>query len=234
MTDIIKKWCDENNIVITEEQLSKLDLYASLLKEWNEKMNLTAITDDEGIAVRHFIDSMTLLQGEGIKDGSRIIDIGTGAGFPGIPLLIMCPDIKLTLLDSLNKRIIFLDEVCRRLGLSSELVHGRAEEFSLKPEYREKYDYAVSRAVANLPALCEYCIPYVKVGGMFIAMKGPEGTNELFDAENAISLLGGAVHSTDAVSLPDGSSRVLIRIKKQKPTPQKYPRRGQKINKNPL
>ena len=206
--------------------------YASLLQQWNEKMNLTAITDDEGIAVKHFIDSISLLKYYDVK--GRVIDIGTGAGFPGVPLKIMRPDIELTLLDSLNKRLVFLDEVCRQIGISAELVHSRAEEGSRKPEYREKFDLAVSRAVANLPALCEYCLPYVKGGGAFISLKGPDAENEIEAAEKAFNILGGKVENSERFLLPDGSSRTLIYISKIRPTPEKYPRRGQKINKNPI
>ena len=232
ISDTVKKWCIENNIAISAEQLSQLEEYAALLKEWNEKMNLTAITDDEGIAVKHFIDSISLLKFRELN--GRVIDIGTGAGFPGIPLKIMRPEIDLTLLDSLNKRLIFLDEVCRKLGLNAELIHGRAEEYSLKEGYREKYDFAVSRAVANLPALCEYCIPYVKKGGEFISMKGPDGKAELIASENAIRLLGGESGEIKEFVLPDESSRIVIGIRKISATPSKYPRRGQKINKDPL
>lgn len=232
ISELLKKWCSENNIKIDSVQLEQFERYAALLKEWNEKMNLTAITDDEGIAVKHFIDSITLLKFADIK--GSVIDIGTGAGFPGIPLKIMLPDIELTLLDSLNKRLVFLDTVCRELDIQAELIHSRAEESSLKAEYREQYDFAVSRAVANLPALCEYCIPYVKRGGVFISMKGPDGENELAAAENAIAILGGKAEDVRLLTLPDESSRTVITIKKVKSTPEKYPRRGQKINKSPL
>lgn len=190
INDIIKNWCDENNIIITNTKLEKFEEYAKLLKEWNEKMNLTAITDDEGIAVKHFIDSISLLKYIKFENNSKVIDIGTGAGFPGIPLKIMQPEIELTLLDSLNKRLIFLDEVCKKLELNGSLVHGRAEELGRDESYREKYDIAVSRAVANLPALCEYCLPFVKVGGSFVSMKGPDGENEVDASENAFNILG--------------------------------------------
>ncbi len=232
INESVKSWCSENNILITQQQIEQFEKYASLLQQWNEKMNLTAITDDEGIAVKHFIDSISLLKYYDVK--GRVIDIGTGAGFPGVPLKIMRPDIELTLLDSLNKRLVFLDEVCRQIGISAELVHSRAEEGSRKPEYREKFDLAVSRAVANLPALCEYCLPYVKGGGAFISLKGPDAENEIEAAEKAFNILGGKVENSERFFLPDGSSRTLIYISKIRPTPEKYPRRGQKINKNPI
>ena len=232
INESVKSWCSENNSLITQQQIEQFEKYASLLQQWNEKMNLTAITDDEGIAIKHFIDSISLLKYYDVK--GRVIDIGTGAGFPGVPLKIMRPDIELTLLDSLNKRLVFLDEVCRQIGISAELVHSRAEEGSRKPEYREKFDLAVSRAVANLPALCEYCLPYVKGGGAFISLKGPDAENEIEAAEKAFNILGGKVENSERFLLPDGSSRTLIYISKIRPTPEKYPRRGQKINKNPI
>lgn len=232
--NILEKWCKENEISITNEQFSAFEKYAELLKEWNEKMNLTAIIEDREIAVKHFIDSMTVLKLVDIKHSSSLIDIGTGAGFPGIPLKIMRPDIKLTLLDSLNKRLIFLDEVCRCLNLKAEMIHARAEEYSRKPEYREHFDYAVSRAVANLPSLCEYCMPYVRLGGEFISMKGPDGEEELKSAGNAVKVLGGKVNSVKSMELPDSQSRTIIIISKVEHTPSAYPRRGVKISKQPL
>lgn len=231
---ILQSWCKENQVSITEEQLLQFETYARMLKEWNEKMNLTAITDDEGIAVKHFIDSISLLKFTEFPDHAKLIDIGTGAGFPGIPLKIMKPELRLTLLDSLNKRLIFLDAVCKEIKLSAELVHSRAEEGALKADSREQYDIAVSRAVANLPALCEYCLPYVRKNGIMIAMKGPDGENELAAAQNAIQLLGGKCGQVHTLTLPDDSSRTIILIEKVKSTPSKYPRRGQKISKNPL
>lgn len=233
-TEIVRNWCVQNGIDITDEKLSALEKYAELLKEWNEKMNLTAITDDEGIAVKHFIDSMTILKHNKPKPGDKVIDIGTGAGFPGIPLKILEPQIELTLLDSLNKRLVFLDAVCTELSIKAELLHSRAEDGARTEEHREQYDIVVSRAVAALPALCEYCLPYVRVGGYFLAMKGPDAEEELHQAENAIRLLGGKTDTIDSLTLPDGSERNIIRIIKSSPTPEKYPRRGTKINKNPL
>lgn len=232
--ETVKQWCIENKIAISDQQTAAFEKYAELLIEWNQKMNLTAITEPNEIAVKHFIDSISLLKFAEIKNGASVIDIGTGAGFPGIPLKIMRPDIQLTLLDSLNKRLIFLDEVCRNLAVSAELIHARAEEYGQKTEYRERYDIAVSRAVANLPALCEYCIPYVKVGGVFYAMKGADGENELKNAANAISLLGGTSREILSLSLPDNSKRTFIIIDKIKNTSTKYPRRGVKINKKTL
>lgn len=166
LIQILEKWCGENNIAINDKQKSAFEIYAGMLIEWNKKMNLTAITAENEIAVKHFIDSISVLKYINLKPNADLVDIGTGAGFPGIPLKIMRPDIKLTLLDSLNKRLIFLEEVCKAINLKADIIHARAEELSQNPEYREKFDYAVSRAVANLPSLCEYCIPYIKNGGM--------------------------------------------------------------------
>ena len=234
ITELLNKWCAENNIPISSGQTAAFEKYASLLVEWNKKINLTAITEESEIAVKHFIDSISLLKAVDIRTDASLIDIGTGAGFPGIPLKIMRPDIKLTLLDSLNKRLIFLDDVCISLGIEAELIHGRAEELSQNKKYREKFDYAVSRAVANLPALCEYCIPYVRVGGSFAAMKGPDGQAELEAASKAISTLGCTVSKTETFTLPDNISRTIIELRKVSPTPPAYPRRSTKINKSPI
>lgn len=234
LIQILEKWCRENDISLSDKQKENFLIYEKMLVEWNEKMNLTAITEENQIAVKHFIDSISVLKFVEIKMNSSVIDIGTGAGFPGIPLKIMRPDIKLTLLDSLNKRLIFLGEVCRAINESADIIHARAEEYSRKSEYREKFDYAVSRAVANLPSLCEYCIPYVKRGGMFISMKGSDGENELEVSKNAIEVLGGRSDGIHSFTLPDGSMRTIISVSKISATPSEYPRRGTKISKNPL
>lgn len=232
--ELLESWCHEHQLSLTPQQLDQFTRYASLLVLWNKKMNLTAITEENEIAVKHFIDSISLLSCVSLSANARVIDIGTGAGFPGIPLKIMRNDLELTLLDSLNKRLIFLEEVCRTLHIDAELLHARAEEFGQKPDYREQYDAAVSRAVANLPALCEFCLPYVKVGGCFISMKGPDGEHELSLAKNAIQELGGKLQSIKTLTLPDGSVRSIITIDKVASTPKKYPRRGVKISKSPL
>lgn len=198
-------------------------------------MNLTAITDEHGVAVKHFADSLTLYNFVDVKKNASIIDVGTGAGFPGVVLKIARPDIKLTLLDSLNKRLTFLDTVLNDIGLDSELVHSRAEEGGKNKLYREKFDIAVSRAVARMNVLCEYCLPYVKVGGLFVAMKGPNADEELDGAENALKLLGGKVEKVHKFNLPcDEGERTIIVIKKVKPTPKQYPRISGKIKSQPL
>lgn len=219
---------------INNEQLELFDLYYNLLIEWNEKMNLTAITDPYGVAVKHFIDSVMILNHVDIPQNSAVIDVGTGAGFPGVPLKIMRPDIKLTLLDSLNKRLTFLTELLSRLNINAELVHSRAEDGSKLPQYREKYDVVVSRAVASMNVLCEYCLPYAKVGGCFTAMKGFDCDGELKTAKKAVAVLGGRLKSINKFTLPDESGRAIVTVDKLRSTPIKYPRHGSKISKSPI
>ena len=222
------------NLKFTPEQTASFQTYMELLVEWNQKINLTAITEPKEVAVKHFLDSLTVLSAANIKSGARVIDVGTGAGFPGIPLKIMRPDIKLTLLDSLNKRLIFLKEVCTALKIDASLVHARAEEGGRQKQLREKSDLATARAVAPLNLLCEYCLPFLKVGGVFVAMKGPNCTDEVKNAKKAISLLACELMERKELVLPDNSGRTLIFIKKSKTTPDIYPRHGSKISKNPL
>jgi 16S rRNA (guanine527-N7)-methyltransferase len=222
------------NLKFTPEQTANFQTYMELLVEWNEKINLTAITEPKEVAVKHFLDSLTVLNAVNIKSGSRVIDVGTGAGFPGIPLKIMRPDMELTLLDSLNKRLIFLKEVCTALKIDASLVHARAEEGGRQKQLREKFDIATARAVAPLNLLCEYCLPFLKVGGLFVAMKGPNCTDEVKNAKKAISLLGCELTEQKELVLPDNSGRTLILIKKIKTTPDIYPRHGSKISKYPL
>ena len=233
--------CGEYGITVSRDAADRLDVYATLLAEWNQKMNLTAITDPEGMVLKHFADSLTVLSLLPETRGISLIDVGTGAGFPGVPLTIVRPDIRLTLLDSLNKRLIFLKELCARVEVPVNLIHARAEEGGRKPELRERFDVAVARAVAALPTLCEYCLPFVKVGGRFIAMKGPDGEAELAAAEKALSLLGGKTNRVERIRLPKNPvpgeetvERRLIDIWKVAPTPAKYPRPGAKIAKTPL
>lgn len=222
----------ENGFEITEEQYGKYAEYARLLVEWNEKMNLTGITDPDGIAVKHFLDSILPMKLTDIPKNAALIDVGTGAGFPGLPMKIYRDDINLTLLDSLNKRINFLSEVCRETEITAKCVHARAEEGGRNPEFREKCDVAVARAVAAMPLLTEYCLPYVKVGGIFAALKGP---NENYkEGENAVKVLGGEFSEVKEYTLPGGDKRMLIVVKKIKPTPPKYPRNGGQISKKPL
>ena len=221
-------------VQISEESYAKFDEYADFLIEYNEKVNLTAITEPKEIAIKHFADSVAILNFVKIKDGARLIDVGCGAGFPSVPLKIARDDLKITLLDSLNKRIVFLEELCEKLGIKAETVHGRAEDVGKLPKYREKYDVATARAVAGLPELAEYCLPFVKVGGVFAAMKGPDPGDEIKEAEKAIEILGGKIKKVEKYSLSDGSGRSVIIIEKMLPTPSKYPRPAAKIAKAPL
>lgn len=234
IANITAEFAEKSGFHLKKEQIERLDLYAEMLLEWNEKINLTAITDSEGIAIKHFYDSLTPLWYLNIPKNARVIDVGTGAGFPSIPMAIVRPDLRFTLLDSLNKRLNFLNEVCTRLDIKAELVHMRAEDAAQKAEYRESFDVAVSRAVAALPLLCEYCIPFVKKNGMFIAMKGSKAEEELEISKNAVSTLGAAVEKTVKISLPDDSERNIIVIRKKNYTPKEYPRHGSKIAKKSL
>ena len=222
-------------ITFSESAKNAFYIYANRLIETNKVMNLTAITEPEQVYIRHFIDSAAVLSADDFK-GKSLIDVGCGAGFPGLPIKITEPSVSLTLLDSLGKRISFLDELCSELKLGNvECIHGRAEEEALKEDMREKFDFAVSRAVASLPMLCELCLPFVKKNGFFIAMKSPDYTEELDEAENAISVLGGEVTEIKEYTLPcNHGSRVLIKIRKASQTPDGYPRRFAKIQKKPL
>ncbi len=217
---------------VSDKQAEQFDIYADTLVQWNEKMNLTGITEPDEIVIKHFVDSLMLLDYCDIPQGASVIDVGTGAGFPGIPLLIARNDIKLTLMDSLQKRLIFLDEVLRQTGLSAETVHARAEELGNDKAYREEFDFATARAVAPLNILCEYCLPFVKVGGYFAALKG--SNDEITDADNAISELGGKLVSNTAYKLPNNDGRSIVIIKKISQTPTRYPRRSKKIQNSPL
>lgn len=214
------------DISLTNEQVNEFEKYKDLLLEWNEKINLTAIVDEKGIIIKHFIDSLVLLKY--INGNKKVIDIGTGAGFPGIPLKIANDDLDITLLDSLNKRINFLNTVIKELDLNRiEAIHGRTEEFGGNKLFREKYDLAVARAVAKLNVLAEYCLPYVKVNGFFICMKGPNIEEELLEAKNAINVLGGKIEKVEEFTLPEiEDKRSIIIIRKIKGTPKGYPRKA--------
>lgn len=228
----MKKLFEYEEILLSEEQYGQFYRYAELLVEWNEKMNLTGITDPEGITIKHFLDSAMLLKFCEVKNGASVIDVGTGAGFPGIPLKILRPDIKLTLLDSLNKRILFLREVCSQTGIEADCIHARAEEGARKPELREKFDIAAARAVAAMPALSEYCLPFVKKGGIFAALKGPN--EAVKEAERAIGILSGKISRVEEYSIPGGDRRMLVVVKKISQSSPKYPRNSGQISKNPL
>lgn len=213
-------------IELEDNKIAQFDKYKDLLLSWNEKINLTAITDETGIIIKHFVDSLTCLKY--IHENAKILDVGTGAGFPGIPLKIMCNDVDVTLLDSLNKRITYLNDVIEKLEFKKiNAIHGRAEELGKKKEYREKYDIVTARAVANLRVLSEYCLPFVKVGGSFIAMKGSNVDEEIKEAESIIEKLGGKVENVEKIVLVSDEEIIhhIVEIKKVKNTPNDYPRR---------
>lgn len=234
--DLMIQYADKFKINIDEEKLDKFKKYTALIKEWNEKINLTAITDEDDIIRKHFIDSISVLESNVIKNGMKIIDIGTGAGFPGIPLKIVLPDSNILLVDSLNKRVNFLNEVIRMLELHGiEAIHARAEEAAKKPEYRENFNIVVSRAVANMSVLSEYCIPFAKIGGYFIAMKGPSSENEIEESKHAISILGGKIKNVvETRMLQSDMNHRLVIVEKVKSTMNKYPRNYGQIEKKPL
>lgn len=228
--NLLQNYIKDYKITLTENQYEQFQKYFELLVEWNEKMNLTAITDESGVALKHFADSLSLLNFVDIPQNSSLADVGTGAGFPGVVLKIARPDIKLTLIDSLNKRLVFLGEVCAQLGIEAELIHSRAEDGARDEKLRESFDFAVSRAVARMNVLSEYCLPYVKVGGAFCAMKGAQANEEFKESLNAINTLGGKLENKYFFELPEnGGERAIAVVRKVKNTPQKYPRQSGKI-----
>lgn len=221
------------DLSVNKELIEQFYLYYKMLVEWNEKMNLTAITDLEDVIVKHFIDSLMVLKFLP-QNAESLIDVGTGAGFPGVPLKIAKNELKVTLLDSLNKRLIFLNALKEKLDLDFDLIHARAEELGRKENSREKFDISTSRAVASLNVLSEYCLPFVKVGGLFIAMKSGNVDEELESAKKSISLLGGKIEKIEKFDLPNNISRSIILIRKIKNTNKLYPRASAKIKKFPL
>lgn len=227
---------EANNIAISQKTKDAFENYRQLILEYNKIMDITNITEQEEMYVKHFLDSLLIEKSEVNLDNIKLIDIGTGGGFPGIPLKLAHPTINLTLLDSLKKRITFLTEVIDKLELSDSIaIHARAEEFARDNQYREQYDIATSRAVAELRTLVEYCLGYVKLGGYFIAMKGPNYSDELDAALNAIKVMGGKLENVVEYDLPnDYGQRSLIVIKKVKNTPKKYPRGQGKPKSKPL
>lgn len=228
--NLLQNYIKDYKITLTKNQYEQFQKYFELLAEWNEKMNLTAITDESGVALKHFADSLSLFNFVDIPQNSSLADVGTGAGFPGVVLKIARPDIKLTLIDSLNKRLVFLGEVCAQLGIEAELIHSRAEDGARDEKLRESFDFAVSRAVARMNVLSEYCLPYVKVGGAFCAMKGAQANEEFKESLNAINTLGGKLEKKYFFELPEnGGERAIAVVRKVKNTPQKYPRQSGKI-----
>jgi len=241
ITPVLETYAPEIEVPLSAEMINAFNLYAHMLREKNKVMNLTAIVDDNGIAMRHFVDSLTLgsfISEEQVQQGHKdltLIDVGTGAGFPGIPLKISMPVLRVTLMDSLAKRVNFLKEVCQALGLEDmKFIHSRAEDGGRDKNLRQKYDIATARAVAALPVLCEYCLPFVKKGGIFLAMKG-RSEEEVGSSGKAISTLGGVIEKVENFTLPGTDmERSVIVIRKVKDTPAAYPRQAGKPSKDPL
>lgn len=235
---VLREGCKKLGIQITDNQEEQFRRYYELLVEWNQRMNLTSITEYVDVMNKHFLDSLCILKLSDFPGSSksRIIDVGTGAGFPGIPIKIMFPDISLTLLDSLNKRIRFLEALKGELKLADvTAIHGRAEEIGKRNEYREQFDFCVSRAVADLSVLSEYCLPLVKIGGAFVAYKSGNCQEELQKSRRAIEILGGKIQEIIDFKIPNSDmSRTLISIRKIKKTPHKYPRKSGTPGKSPL
>ena len=227
---------EQINVSLSKEQIEAFEVYYNMLVEKNKVMNLTAITEWEDVVVKHFVDSLALIKAVDLNEELAILDLGTGAGFPGIPLKIAFPNLKVTLLDSLNKRILFLQEVIEELGLKDiKAYHGRAEEFAKKPEFRGCFDLCVSRAVANLSTLSEYCIPFVNKGGYFIPYKSGSVLEEVEAAKKAIHILGGKLEEVYDFTLPGTDmARSFVKIRKTMDTPKKYPRSAGKPSKEPL
>lgn len=230
----LQNMIQELNIRADSEALDRFDCYAEALLETNQYLNLTAITEPDEVTDKHFADSLSVFSVCDPFPGAKWLDVGTGAGFPGAVLLMTRPDLQMTLLDGTLKKLRFVDDTLRKVGLSAEIVHARAEETGQDPRYREQFDYVTARAVANLRELTEYCIPFVRVGGFFIAMKSVKSSEEIGQAEGAIRLMGGKIDKVSAWTLPNSESRTLIRIKKISQTPPKYPRPSAKIAKHPL
>ncbi len=221
-------------IDLDEKALERFDIYARLLVEWNEKINLTAITEPDEIVVKHFVDSLTVFSNKVIPGGAKVIDVGTGAGFPGVVMLIARPDLDMTLMDSTNKKLNVIRDILEKLELEANVVHIRAEDGGQNRSFRESYDFAVARAVANLRELSEYCLPFVKVGGYFISMKSAKAEEEIEGAKAAIKVLGGKIEANHSFELFDVGERSIIYTKKISSTPAKYPRPSAKIAKNPI
>jgi 16S rRNA (guanine527-N7)-methyltransferase len=234
--DLLKNGIEELGIEINDEMLENLKKYKELLVEWNKVMNLTGIEDEREVYIKHFLDSISAVKNGYIKDGMSLIDVGTGAGFPGMPLKICLKNLEVTLLDSLNKRITFLQEVAKNVGINDiKYIHGRAEDFGKDDQYREQYDIATARAVAGLPVLMEFCVPFVKVGGYFVCLKGPNANLELEESKAAMQTLGVEFIEKINVDLPDTNlNHNILVFKKIDKTPEKYPRKAGKPAKSPI
>lgn len=231
---LLKEKAEQYGVLLDEKALERFDIYGRLLVEWNEKINLTAITEPEEIVMKHFVDSLTVFSAIDIPQGSKIIDVGTGAGFPGVAMLIARPDLDITLLDSTNKKLNVIRDILEKIGLRANVVHMRAEDAGQNKDFRESFDFATARAVSNLRDLSEYCLPFVKPGGTFISMKSAKADEEIEEGRKAISVLGGKIEEKKTFELTQAGERTIILIKKVSPTPGKYPRPSAKIAKNPI
>lgn len=231
---LLKSEADKIGVILNETALNRLDEYAEMLVETNKTLNLTAITDPDEIVYKHFVDSLSLLTCVELEENAKVIDVGTGAGFPGVVLLIARPDLKITLLDGTNKRLVFISNVLEKLGLDAKIVHMRAELAGRDFSFREKYDLVTARAVANLNTLSEYCMPFVKVGGVFAPMKSVKTDEEVTAAKGAINRLGGKINEIKELNIENCGERYVIITKKISQTPPKYPRASAQISKKPL
>ncbi len=233
--DILKAKATPYGIEISDDLSDKLSIYAKELREWNEKINLTAILDDEGIAIKHFLDCLLVSKAASFEAGMSVIDVGTGAGFPGLVIAAAHPDVSVTLLDSTGKKLKAVEAMAAAMGVENvKIVHARAEEAGKNPEFREKYDYATARAVAELRVLSEYTLPFVKKGGSFLSLKSVTAKEEIGGAKKALGILGGEVEGVTEFTLPGGDNRAIIKIKKISQTSPKYPRPSAQIAKKPL
>jgi len=231
-----KGMLEEKGIFLSDKQMKQFELYFQELIEWNNKMNLTAITDEESVYLKHFYDSISAAFFQDFTKPLNLVDVGAGAGFPSIPIKICFPHLKISIVDSLNKRISFLKHLVATLELESvSLFHDRAETFAINKQHREKYDLVIARAVARMPVLAELCLPLAKIGGVFLAMKGPEVVKEITDGKKAITTFGGVVVRNESFQLPfEESTRHFVFIEKRKKTPNQYPRKPGTPNKQPL
>lgn len=231
---LLKEEAAKIGVLLDETALDRLDLYAEMLVETNKSLNLTAITEPDEILHKHFIDSLSLLTCLEFKKNSEVIDVGTGAGFPGVVLLIARPDLRMTLLDGTNKRLVFIGNVLDALGLSANIVHMRAELAGKDTNFRERFDVVTARAVANLNTLSEICLPFVKIGGYFAPMKSAKTDEEVTNASGAIKLLGGEIEEIKELNIDNCGERYVVLTKKISQTPPKYPRASAQISKKPL
>lgn len=234
LKDLLRNHAEMFHVKLDETALDRFDTYGKLLVEWNEKINLTAITDPEGVTIKHFLDSLTIFSYVDIPECAKVIDVGTGAGFPGLAMLIARPDLDMTLMDSTKKRLTVIENILENIGLTANVVHSRAEDAGQNKNFREQYDFSTARAVTNLRDLVEYCLPFVKVGGSFVPMKSAKTEEEIAEGKKAIYVLGGQITKVDSFELLDCGERTIINVKKISPTPAKYPRPSAKIAKNPI